>query len=142
MGGATERAFFRQLDEDSGSTLWTSKSIDAYVRGECGRLFLPRNFVPWDDSLAPGANAHSVMFTALDHARRRAVMRPVRHGFDLAANVEGHLKSLRSEGFSEILFELDLGEPWHCPFAEAATEAGFAPSLLLPSAGEDRKSVV
>lgn len=136
LGGAGERAFFRQLDEDSGSTLWTSKSIDSYVRGECGRLFLPRNFVAWDDSLAPDAHVHSVMFTALDHARRRAAMRPVRHGFDLGANIAGHLKSLRAEGFSEILFELDLGIPWHCPFAEAAAEAGFAPSLLLPSAGD------
>ncbi len=136
LGGGGANAFFRQLDEDSGSTLWTSKSIDGYVRGECGRLFLPRSFVKWDDSLVPDANVHSVMFTALDHARRRAVMRPVRHGFDLGANVAGHLKSLRAEGFAELVFELDLGIPWHCPFAEAAAEAGFAPSLLLPSAGE------
>jgi len=130
---AEGRAFFRQLKEDSGSTLWVVPEIEGFVEEACSRLYLPRNVVQAQSPLGR-VEPHSVVFAELDRGRLSAALRPVRYGLDVEANVRSHVKALKAEGFASVLAELDLGAPSHCLFSKAFLDAGFKPVGLLPSA--------
>lgn len=133
----SKTVFYRQINEDPGAAIWISPSIENFVKREKARMFLPRSIILQDSAAMTGGNfgEASVIFTRFDHENMSAVMRPIRFGSDAAANIRAHIDLLSSKKYDDIVFELDLGIPWHCLFATALTESGFHPEFLFPSAG-------
>ncbi len=85
------------------------------------------------ESLLPGSQVLSAEF---DRGASQVTLRPVWWGLDSEENVANHVRVLRDEGMSGILFEIDLGKPWHSRFTTALFSAGFEPRLVLPYAGK------
>lgn len=133
----SQTVFYRQINEDAGAAIWISSSIENFVKREKVRMFLPRSIILQDSTASTGGTSGdaSVIFTRFDHENMSAIMRPIRFGSDAAANIRAHIDLLSSKKYHDIVFELDLGVPWHCLFAAALTESGFRPEFLFPSAG-------
>ncbi len=68
--------------------------------------------------------------------RAEATLRPLWPGADLAANVARHVRYLQADGLTTLLFEIDLGLPWHAELIPVLMANGFTPALLLPFAGQ------
>lgn len=133
----SKTVFYRQLNEDPGGVIWISPSIENFVKREKERMFLPRTIFVQDPHSTEGKTLEStsVIFTKLDHENMSAIMRPICFGSDAKTNICAHLKLLISKNYHDIVFELDLGIPWHSLFATILTESGFEPEFLFPSAG-------
>lgn len=135
--GLSQTIFYRQINEDSGSAIWISPAIESFVKREKARLFLPRSVIVQDSgTITRGTQGEtSVIFTQFDHENMSAIMRPIRFGYDVEENIRTHVELLSSKKYHDIVFELDLGVPWHCLFAETLVGANFQPEFLFPSAG-------
>jgi hypothetical protein len=132
---AVERPFFfRYLHEDSGGEVWASSDLAAWLTGEYDRLVLARQIRTVRD-MGETRSGSSLFAAEISRERAEALLRPLWPGADLAANVAGHVCYLRDDGLVNLLFEIDLGVPWHAELILVLMAQGFKPALLLPFAG-------
>lgn len=134
LAGRNATVVYRQLGEDLGSALWCHRDIGPWVEKTVAELFLPRHIHLLSDQGQSEAPS-SVLAAEMDRARHRATLRPVLAGRDMAANLDGHLNLLCTEGFTGIFFEMDLADAGHSAWSPALLAAGFQPRVFLPHAG-------
>ncbi len=128
------RAYYRGLREDHGGMIWATPWLEDFLRGEFRRLCLPRDLQIWRP--LPGeSQAASVLSCTFRRHRSECRLQPVLAGQDIAENIVAHLRLAREEGYLNVTFELDLGQPFHLAFAEPLRDLGFQPRVLLPGAG-------
>lgn len=134
-GGALRtRAYYRGLREDHGGMAWTTPWLEEFLRGEFRRLCLPRDLQTWQP--LPEQATPSVISCVFRRHRSECRLRPVLAGHDISENLAAHLRLAREEGYKNVTFEMDLGQPFHLAFAEPLRELGFRPSVLVPGAGK------
>lgn len=126
--------FYRQLNEDLGCQVWAHPDLAPFLREHYGRLLLPREILPLDWE-GEKRDAHSAFTVRFDRTQKSARLRPVWDGADAARNLADHKEVLFKEGFDNVFFEIDLGQPWQGLLTPALRENGFEPVLVLPSAG-------
>ncbi len=129
------QAFFRQIQEDPGTSAWIHPELEPFLRGEFRRLVLPREIHLVRDR-GERRNPSSVLSAEFDKLQGQVTLRPILSGSDVEENVSGHLELLRREGWPNIFFEMDLAQPWQADFTPALLKKGFIPRLILPYGGE------
>jgi hypothetical protein len=127
--------FYRQLHEDLGCQVWAHPDLEPFLREHYGRLLLPREVLTLDWE-GEKRDAHSAFTVRFDRTQKSVRLRPVWDGADAARNLADHKEVLLKEGFDNVFFEMDLGQPWQGLLTPALRENGFEPVLVLPSAGE------
>jgi hypothetical protein len=128
-------AYYRHLEEDLGITVWAHPALREFLRNEYDRLVFAREIrlITHEGELS---SPFSVLSAEFDRASNNVTLRPVWWGLDSEENVSSHVRTLCDEGIGGILFELDLGKPWHSRFTPALLTTGFEPRLILPYAGK------
>jgi len=128
-------AYFRQMQEDPGTSVWSHPELEGFLQGEFSRLVLPREIRLVKD-LGETKTRFSVLSTEFDRSQNMVTLRPIGPGMDAGENLANHLKLLSRESLLSVFFEMDLAEPWHTEFTPALLKHGFTPRLVLPYAGK------
>lgn len=128
-------AYFRHLQEDEGSLVWSHPELEPFLQQEFQRMVLPREMRRVTD-FGEKKNPYSVLSAKFDRGRALVTLEPMRPGADREENLAGHLQLLRKEGWRNIFFEMDLAESWQVEFTPALFKNKFTPRLLLPYAGQ------
>ncbi|HOG16578.1 MAG: hypothetical protein A4E73_00082 [Syntrophaceae bacterium PtaU1.Bin231] len=126
--------FYRHLHEDPVCEVWTHAELADHLRREYDRLVLAREIRLLTD-MGEARSGRSLFSAEVNGERSEVVLRPELPGADYAANVERHVRFLRGDRYRNLLFELDLGVPWHAELVPALLHNGFHPAILLPFAG-------
>ena len=126
--------FYRHLHEDPVCEVWTHAGLSDYLRREYERLVLAREVRLLTD-MGETRSGRSLFSAEVNGEHSEVVLRPLLPGADFAANVERHIRFLRGERYRNLLFELDLGVPWHAELVPNLLTNGFRPAILLPFAG-------
>lgn len=126
--------YYRQIEEDLGTAVWCHPDLTAFLSGEYRRLALPRRIRTVSD-LGETASPYSVIFVELDPFHDEAVLHPIWWSRDAEQNLADHLALLEKESLSNILFAMDLGNPWHVRFTPMLIEEGFEPRIVMPYGG-------
>ena len=134
-GGKEYPYFFRMMREDLGAKAWVHPDIEPFVRETTQRLFLPREILPVHDE-GEHRPAHSVISARFEPPARRATLRPLWPGQDVAENLSRHVAALTAEKIVNLLFEVDLGISEHALWIPALISQNFAPKVILPYAGK------
>ena len=132
---APAEAWFRLLHEDAGTFAWVHPDLEAFIRREYARLFLPRQ-VRIDQPSGETLPRHSVLSADFNRLQGRATLRPMWPGADSEENIERHVRLMESEKMLNIHFILDLGQAWQAVFVPGLLARGFEPRLVLPYAGK------
>jgi hypothetical protein len=132
---ASLTAYFRQMQEDPGTAVWSHPELEGFLQEEFSRLVLPREIRLVKD-LGETKTRFSVLSTEFDRSQNMVTLRPIRPGMDAGENLANHLKLLSRESLLIVFFEMDLAEPWHTEFTPALLKHGFTPRLVLPYAGK------
>jgi hypothetical protein len=127
-------AYYRQLDEDLGTTVWCHPDLQDFLDVEYKRLVMPRRILP-AGHLGEGRSPFSVLSSQFDRSQGYVVLRPVWWGTDAHQTVADYIDVLRKERIPEVLFELDLGRAWQALFTPALLSNGFEPRMVLPYGG-------
>lgn len=130
-----KEAFYRQINEDTGSRVWAHPEIEEFLREVYQRLYLPRE-IRMVQRQGETQNQDSVFTTEFDQGREQVTIRPLMFGEDAARNLAKHVQSLCQENLFNILFEMDLGKAWQVNLTPDLLLSGFKPCLLLPYAGD------
>ncbi|MBN1277577.1 MAG: hypothetical protein JXA35_08800 [Deltaproteobacteria bacterium] len=128
-------AYFRQMQEDAGTSVWSSPELEQFLQGEYGRLFLPRKILPVMDHGEMKA-PFSVLSAEFDRSQDMVTLRAIRAGTDAYRNLSGHMSLFSRESIHNVFFEMDLGLPWQAEFTPALLKSAFKPMLVLPYAGQ------
>ena len=132
---AGQKVYFRQMQEDTGTAVWLHPLLEKEIRQQYESLFLPRNIIAIAREQPP-SNHYSVIATELNRSVNRVVMHPLVMGQDALKNLENHLKLFQSEGYTDMDFQLDLGQSDQGGWVPALIKTGFVPALLLPYGGK------
>lgn len=136
LEGTLERpAFFRHLQEDLGTSVWSHHTLTDFLRREYDRLEFARE-IRISEHEGEHVSPYSVLSAEFDRAAQQVTLRPVWWGSDAEATLVGHVEVLKCEQIPLILFEMDLGRAWQCHFAPALSKCGFEPRFVLPYAGK------
>ena len=127
--------FFRMMREDLGAKVWVHPDVEPFLRETTRRLFLPREILPVHDE-GEHRPAHSVISARFEPPARRATLRPLWPGQDVAENLSRHVAALTAEKIVNLLFEVDLGISEHALWIPALLSQNFAPKVILPYAGK------
>ncbi|MHB8769994.1 MAG: hypothetical protein ACYC7J_03275 [Syntrophales bacterium] len=127
--------FFRHLHEDPGTEVWAPADLTTWLTREYDRLVLARE-IRIVRAMGETRLGASLFAAQIVRERAEATLRPLLPGADLAANVARHVRYLRADGLTTLLFEIDLGLPWHAELIPVLMANGFTPALLLPFAGQ------
>ncbi len=127
-------AYFRQLLEDPGLSVWVHPVLKDFLEKEYARLVLPRNIRGVTDK-GETRHRHSVLSSAFVRSQSQVTLRPLRYGADSQANLKAHIRLFHEEGIRNVFFSMDLGIPWQVGFIPFLLEAGFSPRVILPHAG-------
>ena len=135
--GAVQRReiYYRQINEDPGCRVWVHPAIEDFLRAEYRRLFFLRE-VSLTGHEGEQRPPHSVFSPRFDRANSEITLKPVWDGADVSANLEQHIRVLKSEGLRNIFFEIDLAHAWQVNLTPALLQAGFRPCLVLPYGGD------
>ena len=137
VGEMTSRkdAYYRQINEDSGSRVWAHPDIEGFLQEFYQGLFLPRE-IRLVLSQGEEQNQESVFTTEIDRGREQVTIRPLVFGEDAEHNLTQHINSLQKEKLFNIFLEMDLGKAWQPSLTPYLLSSGFKPCLLLPYAGD------
>jgi len=126
---------FRELREDPGATVWTIDGIEGFLRAVYRDLGFARRVAPF---VAGGGyvERHSVIAATTHREDGVAVLRPSLPGADATENIAQHCRHLESNGFPDLLCEVDLGQSWQLEFCPGLLAAGFSPRFIIPHGGE------
>jgi hypothetical protein len=125
--------YYRQLQEESGSTIYCSGKLSEFLATQYKRLCLPRQLLK-SSGLHPSLRDTSVFAVEMEHARSLAVIRLLSDGKDLAANLAAHVELLSAEGIVNFLVEINTSQAEDNAFAGTLEDAGFMPIELIPDA--------
>lgn len=128
------KAYFRHLNEDNGKVVFVNSCILEFVKDRYRSLFLARQVELLVDT-GESKVANSVISAKILRISKRVVLRPVIFGLDAARNLRAHVSLLRSEGFRNIFFEMDLGFTNAAMFGPVLLQCSFEPRFLIPLAG-------
>jgi len=126
--------FYRELLEDSGTTVWCHPDLEAFLKEEFQRLFLARQILAVR-SQGEATATYSVLSAEFEMPNRQVTLNPILSGADAEDNLARHVEVLQKEGLTSILFQIDLGKPWHSDFVPALWKNNFEPRVILPYAG-------
>ena len=127
--------YFRQMQEDPGSTVWAHPDLAGFLEREYSRLVLPREILPVSNQ-GESRDPHSVLLAEYDHGLEQVILRPLRSGLDAERNLADHLALFKEENIPNILFAMDLGQPWQTQFTPPLLKNGFLPKIILPYGAE------
>jgi hypothetical protein len=128
-------AYYRHLQEDLGDSVWVHPSLEPFLFQEYLRLAFVREIRLVKDS-GETPPSFSVLSADFDRHIGAVTLRPVRWGHDSQETIALHVDVLLREQVPRILFEIDLGIPWHSHFVPALLANGFEPRLVFPYAGK------
>lgn len=126
--------FFRHLHEDPGGEVWSTEALNDWLCAQYDRLVLARQIQTVRD-MGERRSGASLFAAEISREKAEACLRPLLPGDDPAVNVKAHVRYLREDGLSTLLFEIDLGVSWHAELTEVLLAEGFQPKILLPFAG-------
>lgn len=126
-----QRSIYRLLHEDNGAVSWFSPVLQPFVEEASRRLNLPRRFCLVENQ-GERVEARSAFLSRLERQGARAIIRPLQTGRDAKEVIASYVQVLRNSDFTEIEFELDLGQAEHGELGAALLAAGFQPVHLLP----------
>lgn len=132
--GLAATAVYRHLEEDPGLAVWAHDAIVPFLESEYRRLVFAREIMPVRDA-GESTSPHAILSADFDRHAGRVTFHPVWMGTDVTETLAAHVSAVQKEGTGTILFEMDLGQSWHCHFTEALLANGFGPRLVLPYAG-------
>jgi anti-sigma regulatory factor (Ser/Thr protein kinase) len=127
--------FYRMLNEDPGSIVWTDVALKDYLTQEYGRLYLAREIREVQNCGETKTGA-SIFSAEMKRELSEVILRPLWPGADAADNVKKHIRCLCEESLLNIFFEIDLGISWHASLIPILMVNGFRPSLIIPFAGQ------
>lgn len=125
---------YRQLEEDNGTTAYTHPDFADFLRGAYQQLYLPRevrSVTYQGETLSPA----SAFAAQMNRAAGRVTLTSIWVGQDAASILLEHVRALRQEGFSEIIFQLDTGAPDQAVLGPALSASGFIPQWIVPWGG-------
>jgi anti-sigma regulatory factor (Ser/Thr protein kinase) len=128
-------AYFRDLEEDAGSTVWAHPLLEEFLRNQYGSLCFAREIQLVRDE-GESSSPFAVLSAEFDKPADRVVLQPVWWGRDSKETLVGYVSTLVKEGHSTIFFEMDLGMSWQSHFTPALVATGFEPRLVIPHAGK------
>ncbi|MBW1910244.1 MAG: hypothetical protein JRJ11_11990 [Deltaproteobacteria bacterium] len=128
-------SYFRQMQEDPGTSVWSHTELEFFLREEYARLVLPREIRLVKD-LGETKSPFSVLSAEFDRSQMIVTLRPIRPGADADKNMANHLKLFTEESLRSVFFEMDLAQPWQTEFTPTLLKNGFTPRLVLPYAGQ------
>ena len=128
-------AYYRDLGEDLGLSVWAHPSLKAYLTAEYQRLVFAREIKPVTEE-GESASPFCVISAEFDRAPGRVTLHPIWWGRNAEETLAAYLQTLLKEDLPNIFFQMDLGRSWHCHFTPALLKLGFEPRLLLPYAGK------
>ncbi len=130
-----ESSGFRHLREDEGMAVCCHSLLESFLRGEYGRLALPREVraIPFQGTADPEP---TVFTTKTARARGEVRLKGLCFGPDAAEQLREHLRLFAEQKLSTVLFELDLGVSWQSAFVPALLETGFVPRMIIPCLGK------
>lgn len=130
---------YRQLQEDTGATVWAPPELEDFLRREYRRLAFVREIrsLPerWHDP-----PEHSVFFLDIRQGLLEATLTPITAGIDAPHGIARLTDSLRRSGMRDIFFHLDLSESSHAALTPTLCKAGYSPVFIVP--GADRSDSV
>jgi len=129
------KVVYRHLREDMGAAVWGAAKIEDFLRRSYARLAMPRDIMPVEEPPTP-RRRESLLGATLDRHRDLAELRPFLDGKDMAANLAAHVEAIREKGVHRILYYMDLSRSWEAALTGDLFQAGFAPKLVLPHAGQ------
>ncbi len=125
---------FRHLREDLGCRVWSHPALTPFLKSSYDRLFLLRTIREFEHA-GEQRPERSLFGADLDKAMGRAMIRPMLDGCDIADNIRRHVHFLKTEGFADLFFTLDLFFGWQAAMAKDLMDSGFVPAYVLPYAG-------
>jgi hypothetical protein len=128
-------AYYRDLAEDLGLSVWAHSSIQAFLTSQYQRLVFAREIRPVTEE-GESSSPFSIISAEFDRAPGRVTLRPIWWGGDAEETLTAYVQTLLREELPNIFFQMDLGRSWHCHFTPALMKCGFEPRLLLPYAGK------
>jgi hypothetical protein len=130
-----ENYAYRQMHEDTGTTVFGHPALQDFLRQDYERLILPRELrvIPFQGT-SMGENA--VLTCDYSKVRSQATLRGLCFGSDAVPVLQEHLVQFQDQNLQTVLFEMDLGIPWHSAFVPALLETGFVPRMIVPYAGK------
>lgn len=130
----TGSVLYRQLEEDNGAVAYVHNELAGFLRDSYQYLCLPRE-VHLVEHQGEHQSPHSAFAVQMDRPAARAVLTPIWVGQDAQRVLQDHVRALQQEGFAEIKFRLDTGEPEQALLGPALVAAGFVPCWILPWGG-------
>lgn len=129
-----EPQYFREILEDSGTTVYATKSIEPFIRNEASRLFLSRAIVSCPE---PGNEIpdKSIWTLTIRKDAGTVSLRPSIYGKDAAEMLKRFCEFIFAMDFKMFALIVDLGTQDGALFAETAVTLGYKPSTLLPMEG-------
>jgi hypothetical protein len=126
--------YYRQLKEDPGARVWAHLSLQPFLSEEYKRLAFARDIAltGHDGENRPD---HAVISPRFDRTQNFVRLRAIWDGKDFSNILGEHVRLLKGEGLSNILFELDCAHAWQANLAPILMEHGFKPHIIFPYAG-------
>lgn len=126
--------YYRQMQEDPGARVWAHPELKDFLTAEYQRLVLARE-VRLSQPQGEALQRRSVLAAHVDRIQGYVTLHPIWDGADLDANLRNHVQVLRDDGLPNIVFAMDLGQPWQTRFTPNLLENGFTPQLIIPFGG-------
>ncbi len=134
-GYETLPTYFRQMQEDTGSSVWIHPDLEDYLRQKYDSLVLPRDIRLIRD-FGEIQRPDSVLSADIDRTVGCATLKPIRWGQDADSNLRDHIALFKEEGINTVFFEMDLSMAWEVFFAEALMKQDFSPKVVIPYGGQ------
>jgi anti-sigma regulatory factor (Ser/Thr protein kinase) len=134
-------AHFREMHEDTGSSAWAHPDLVPFLKEQYGRLVLPREVLSVSGQ-GEAVSPYSVLSAEFERSQNRVTLRLLRPGKDMEENLINHLKIFEKEYIRNVLFEIDVAQPWQASLTPALLAQGFRPRLILPYGGDEGDMVV
>ena len=131
----TRTAYFRQMKEDPGASVWCHPDLESFLQQEYRRLFLPREILTVRD-FGESMPAFSVLWTEFDRPQAQATLRPLQFGSDAKENLSKHVRLLTEEPATSVFFFMDLAHPRQTLFTPYLLDQRFQPKAVIPYAGD------
>ncbi len=126
---------YRQLTEDNGLVAYVHPIFREFLQENVQRLFLPRQ-LHGVEYLGEAQSEFSAFATQLNRKDRQATLSVLWVGKDATKVLQDHVKVLAQEGYAQLEFRLDTGDPAQAILAPHLVAAGFAPQWVLPWGGK------
>ena len=125
---------YRQLEEDNGTTAYAHSGFADFLRSGYQQLYLPRE-VHSVENQGEAQSPCSAFAAQMNRPAARVTLTSIWVGKDAAPVLAEHVRALKQEGFTEILFHLDTGVAEQAMLGQALSTAGFVPQWILPWGG-------